>query len=63
MQSTEVMTNADKAEQSLLRAFKSFVLRIEPSNLEDFFHGMNRSVWQKAFAHYLIERNEEASND
>ena len=58
------MSNLATAEQSLLRAFNAFVLTVEPKHLEDFFHGINRSEWQKAFAEYLIERNSEAaSND
>lgn len=54
---------AEKAEMSLMRAFRFFASKISLDEVDAYFDPRNRSNWQKDFAAYLVQQNQEASND
>lgn len=56
--------SAEIAERSVCKRFRDFAAQLSPgTDLDTYFHPINRSAWQTDFAHWLIEQNREASNE
>ena len=56
---------AEVAERAIMRRFRTFATQHLDSStdLDAYFHPINRSNWQRDFANWLIEQNQNASND
>ncbi|HWH59332.1 MAG TPA: hypothetical protein VN682_17010 [Terriglobales bacterium] len=54
---------AQKMERGLKVKMRHFVATIPFAERADFFHPMNRDLWQAEFGRYLQQKGEFASND